>query len=229
MTATGTVHPASHEPRLALVDVVKEYRTEIGPRRVLDGISFALAKGRKIGVLGRNGSGKSTLVRIIGGADKPTSGRILRNMTISWPLGFNGGFATTMTGFDNVRFLARIYGRPLDETAAYVADFAELGRLIHTPVHTYSSGMRARLAFALTLAIDFDCFLIDEVIAVGDQKFREKCRQELFGRRKHSAMILVTHDLSLLTTYCDQALVMKAGRGKVFDDVAEAIEIYRSL
>lgn len=214
---------------IALSKIVKEYHTPIGTRRVLDGISFDIKAGEKIAVLGKNGAGKSTLVKIIGGVEPPTSGEVRRDLFMSWPIAFAGGFEATMSGLDNIRFISRVYGVPIKDAIAFVDDFAELGRQLLSPVKTYSSGMRARLAFALTLAINFECFLIDEVIAVGDARFHQKCHDALFVHRKHCAMILVSHDLSIIRQYCAKALVLKSGRGRVFDDVEFAINIYASL
>ncbi len=210
-------------------NIVKQYHTAVGVRRVLDGISFDVEAGEKIAVLGKNGAGKSTLVKIIGGVEMPTSGRVVRDLFMSWPIAFAGGFEATMSGIDNIRFIARIYGVPIDDAVAYVDDFAELGRLLYLPVKTYSSGMRARLAFGLTLAVDFECFLIDEVISVGDARFQQKCFDALFVRRKHCAMILVSHDTNIIKQYCKKALVLKGGRGRVIDDLDFALEIYNSL
>ena len=215
--------------RIVVSDVVKVYDTAIGPRRVLDGISFSVGEGEKIGVMGRNGSGKSTLVKLIGGVQAPTSGTISRGLSLSWPIAFGGGFEATMSGFDNIRFIARIYNKPIDEVIAFVDDFAELGRQLYLPVRNYSSGMRARLAFALMLAIDFECFLIDEVISVGDKRFKVKSHDELFVKRKNCAMILVSHDMSVIKSYCSRALVLKNGRGRVFEDLKYAISIYKTL
>jgi capsular polysaccharide transport system ATP-binding protein len=215
--------------RLVVSDLVKIYHTSVGARRILNGISFTLAPGEKIAVLGRNGAGKSTLVKLIGGVEIPTSGRIHRGLFQSWPIAFGGGFEVNMSGFDNIRFIARVYGVPITETIKKVDDFAELGKLLYLPVKTYSSGMRARLAFALTLAIDFECFLIDEVIAVGDQRFHRKCYDALFVERAHRAMIMVSHDLGMIRRYCHKALVLKAGHGRVFEDVDLAISIYETL
>jgi capsular polysaccharide transport system ATP-binding protein len=212
-----------------LSNVVKEYHTVVGTRRVLDGISFEIKAGEKIAVLGKNGAGKSTLVKLIGGVEPATSGQITRDLFMSWPIAFSGGFETVMSGIDNIRFIARIYGVPIDDAIAYVDDFAELGRQLYLPVYTYSSGMRARLAFALTLAVDFECFLIDEVIAVGDARFHRKCYEALFVQRKHCAMILISHDLGIIRQYCSKALVLKAGRGRVFEDLDLATQIYESL
>lgn len=212
-----------------MCDVVKDYETLVGRKRVLDGISFDIRHGEKIAVLGRNGSGKSTLVRIIGGVEHPTRGFVERGLFMSWPLGFGGGLEGAMSGMDNIRFIARIYGKPVEDVIAFVDDFAELGRQLYIPVVNYSSGMRMRLSFALTLAIDFQCFLIDEVLAVGDQRFHQKCFDALFVRRRDCAMILVSHDMHMVRTFCNKALVLKRGRGKVFDDVELALSIYQSL
>lgn len=225
----GSPPPAPGERRVSLQSVVKEYHTPIGVKRVLDGISFDVAEGEKIAVLGRNGAGKSTLVKLIGGVEAPTSGHIQRGLSMSWPIGFSGGFQATMSGIDSIRFIARLYGVDADDAVAKVDDFAELGKYLQLPIRTYSSGMRARLAFGLTLAVDFDCFLIDEVISVGDQRFRAKCREELFVKRGNRAMILISHDSEIIRTYCRKALVLKKGRGRVFEDLDFAIRIYASL
>lgn len=235
---TGEIVPEgigrlADEPRgeraIVLDDIVKCYHTQAGTKRVLDGVSFRIGEGEKVAVLGRNGAGKSTLVKLIGGVERPTSGAIRRGLSMSWPIAFGGGFGANMTGYDNIRFVARLYGRPIQETIEVVDDFAELGRNLLLPIRMYSSGMRARLAFALTLAIDFECFLIDEVIAVGDQRFHQKCHDALFVQRAHSAMILVSHDVGIIRSYCDRAIVLKNGRGKVFEDLDLAISIYSTL
>lgn len=227
--STGTVTAGDPNACIRVDNIVKEYESAIGMRRVLDGINFRVGLGEKIAVLGRNGAGKSTLVKIIGGVETPTSGSVHRGLSMSWPVAFGGGFEASMSGHDNIRFIARIYNRPIADTVAFVDDFAELGRQLYNPVKTYSSGMRARLAFALTLAIDFQCFLIDEVIAVGDQSFHKKCHDALFVQRQRCAMILVSHDIGILKDYCDKALILKAGRGRVFDDIDLAVDIYASL
>jgi capsular polysaccharide transport system ATP-binding protein len=214
---------------ISVSHITKEIHSSIGKRRIIDDISFDVGPGEKIAVLGRNGAGKSTLLKIIGGVEAMTGGEIRRGLFMSWPLGFSGGMGMEMTGIDNVRFIARLYGRPADKTVAFVDDFAELGRQMFLPVKYYSSGMQTRLAFALTLAIDFECFLIDEVLSVGDHRFHQKCHDALFVIRKDCAMILISHDTQIIRTYCNKALVLKNGRGRVFDDLDLAIKVYQSL
>lgn len=209
--------------------IVKEFETEVGTRRVLDGISFRVGMGERMAVLGRNGAGKSTLIQILSGLQLPTSGRIHRGLRMSWPLALGGGFEGELTGYDNIRFISRIYDVPFRETYDFVEDFTEIGKLLHTPVRFYSSGMRMRVAFALSLAIDFECFLIDEVILVGDQKFQEKCHREIFDKRSDRAMILAIHAMDVVRDRCNSALVLKNGRGRVFDDVIVATNTYATL
>jgi len=201
-----------------------------GAARVLSGLSLTVAPGEAVALMGRNGAGKSTLIRLIGRVELPNGGVIDHGgMRVSWPLGFSGAFQGSLTGFDNMRFIGRIYRRDLRELARIVEDFAELGDALSKPVKTYSSGMRARLAFALSIAIDFDCYLIDEVILVGDQRFHERCREQLFDRRAHRALIIASHDTGLLTQICDSAIVLDGGKARHFSDVAEAAEVYRNL
>jgi capsular polysaccharide transport system ATP-binding protein len=212
------------------IDVCKDYRTE-GRRvhRVLSNVSFTVARGEKVAVLGRNGAGKSTLMRLLGRVELPTSGSIDQTMSLSWPLGLQGGFQGSLTGNDNLRFIARIYNKPFDYIRAYVDDFAELGKYLSEPVRTYSMGLRARFAFALSLAVDFDCYLIDEIIAAGDQRFQRRSHEELFEKRGDRSMILASHVGEIVRAYCSRALVLHRGRGKVFADLDLALDIYNSL
>ena len=150
-------------------------------------------------------------------------------MTSSWPIGFGGGFQGSLSGLDNVRFLARLYDRDYKDMLELVDGFAELGSSLRLPVKHYSSGMRARLAFGMSLAIEFDCYLIDELVAVGDARFQERCNQELFERRANRAFMMASHDMVLLSSLCDRALVIESGRAKIFEDVGEAVEVYRWL
>lgn len=210
-------------------NIRKEYPMGSGKKEVLKGISFSVQPGQKMGLLGRNGAGKTTLIKLIGGVEMPTSGRIERRMGVSWPLGFGGGFQGSLTGYDNARFISRIYGHDYREIKDYVEDFSELGPQLKMPVKTYSSGMRARLAFALSLAIEFDCYLIDEVILVGDQNFHKKCHYELFEKRSDRSLILASHSADLIREYCDMALVLDKGDGKIYSDVEEGLSIYNEL
>lgn len=214
---------------IRLQNVFKSYRVHGETKLVLNDISMEVARGHKLALMGRNGAGKSTLIRLIGGVELPTSGTIDLRMRVSWPLGFTGAFQGSLTGYDNMRFISRIYRRDFNTLAKTVEDFAELGEALRKPVKTYSSGMRARLAFALSIAIDFDCYLIDEVILVGDQRFHERCRQHLFDRQAGRALIIASHDTGLLTQICDSALVLEGGRARHFTNVAEAAENYRAL
>ncbi|OTQ25800.1 ATP-binding protein, partial [Gilliamella apicola] len=188
--------------------VCKKYNTRNGYKNVLNNISFTLHRGEKLGIIGRNGAGKSTLIRLISEIEKPTSGTIKRSMSISWPLAFTGAFQGSLTGMDNLRFICRIYQTDIKKTKEYVEDFAELGEYLYEPIKKYSSGMKARLAFALSLSIEFDCYLIDEVIAVGDSRFTQKCKKELFENKKDRSLILVSHNMNAIKSYCDKAMVL---------------------
>ena len=213
---------------LALEDVTKVYRTRKGARTVLDGINLQIGRGEKIGILGGNGAGKSTLIRLIGGAETPTRGTIRRGMSVSWPLAFGGGFQGSLTGMDNLRFICRVYGTDFKSSLPFVEDFSELGAYLREPLKNYSAGMRARLAFAISMAIEFDCFLIDEVMAVGDARFHEKCHIELFEKRKDRSMIIVSHVPEQVRTHCDTIYVLDQGRIQRFDNQDEAYDYYAS-
>ncbi|MEF8709218.1 MAG: ABC transporter ATP-binding protein [Candidatus Accumulibacter propinquus] len=211
---------------ITLSNVGKSYDTRRGSRSVLCDINLKVGKSQKIGILGRNGAGKSTLVRILGGTERPTYGTVERSMSVSWPLAFSGGFQGSLTGFDNLRFICRVYGADIDTATRFVEDFSELGAYFREPVKTYSAGMRARLAFALSMAIEFDCYLIDEVLLVGDTRFHEKCHTELFEKRKDRALVLVSHMAEQIRAHCETFFVLHAGRIEQFDDVDEAYEYY---
>jgi capsular polysaccharide transport system ATP-binding protein len=211
------------------IDVTKEYRTEGRVHRAVSGVSFTVARGEKLAVLGRNGAGKSTLIRLLGGVELPTSGAIEQNMSVSWPLALQGGFQGSLTGNDNMRFIARIYNKPFDQIKEYVEDFADLGKFLSEPVKIYSLGMRARFAFALSLAIDFDCYLIDEIIAAGDQRFQRRSHEELFEKRADRSLILASHMGEVIKAYCSRALVMHHGRGQLFNDVDVGLQVYNDL
>lgn len=214
---------------ILLENITKEYETRGGPARILSDVNLEIKPGEKIGILGSNGAGKSTLIKLISGAEKPTSGRIVRSMTTSWPLAFSGGFQSSLTGLDNLRFICRIYGVTTEDKIPFVEDFAELGKYLREPMRTYSSGMRARLAFAISMVIEFDCFLIDEVVAVGDSRFRKKCEEELFVKRGDRAMIIVSHDAGYIRRHCDRATVLNKGTLKHFKTVDRAYKYYNAL
>lgn len=210
-------------------DIHKHYRNGRISKQVLKGVDFTINPRDRIGLLGRNGAGKSTLIRLIGGVEMPSRGKIKRRMTCSWPLGFNGGFQGSLTGYDNARFIARIYDRSYAEMRDFIEDFTELGTNLKMPVKIYSSGMRARLAFALSLAIEFECYLIDEVIMVGDKNFQDKCKAEFFEKRTDRALLLASHSLEMVEQYCTRAIVLHEGRATLYDDVKDAVSTYKTL
>jgi capsular polysaccharide transport system ATP-binding protein len=206
--------------------VNKIYRTRSGPVHVLRDVDLSVASGERIGILGSNGAGKSTLIRLMSGAELPTSGKIRRGLSVSWPLAFGGAFQSGLTGYDNLRFICRIYGVDPEDTFGFVEEFSELGIFLREPVRSYSSGMRARLAFAISMVIEFDCFLIDEIIAVGDARFHEKCNHELFIKRADRAMIIVSHDPTYIREHCTRAAVLVNGQLHHPASLDEAFDFY---
>ena len=226
--APGVTTVGEGEIGLRVEHLAKTYPTRRKP--IFEDLNFTVARSGRLALLGRNGQGKSSLIRILGGVMPASEGQVKWSMSSSWPIGFGGGFQGSLSGLDNIRFLSRLYDRPYDEVLARVDDFAELGAAdLRRPVKHFSDGMRARLAFGLSLAIEFDCYLIDEVVAVGDARFQEKCRTELFDRRADRAFIMASHDARLIKAHCDRALVIEDGRGRVFEDVAEALDVYAWL
>ncbi|GAA4005761.1 ABC transporter ATP-binding protein [Sphingomonas humi] len=211
---------------ISLNSVNKVYPTRSGPVHVLKDVNLTVDSGERIGILGRNGAGKSTMIRLISGAELPTSGRIDCDMSVSWPLAFGGAFQGSLTGYDNLRFICRVYGVDPDDKVAFVEEFSELGIYLREPVKTYSSGMRARLAFAISMVIEFDCFLIDEIVAVGDARFHEKCHHELFEKRGDRAMIIVSHDATYIRDHCTRATVLANGTLHHHASMDEAFEFY---
>lgn len=203
-------------------NVFKIYPTRAGDRTVLHDVSFTLARGEKLGVLGRNGAGKSTLVRLVSGAEQPTAGKVTRTMSVSWPLAFGGAFQGTLSGLDNVKFISRIYKQDYNRNLAFVADFTELGLYLKEPVKSYSQGMRARLAFAISMIIEFDCYLIDEISAVGDVRFHERCEVELFQKRHDRAMLIISHDTNYVRNHCNRFSVLHEGKMQFFDNFDDA-------
>ena len=213
------------------IGICKDYHSETRGRwrRVLNDVSLTVQPGEKVALLGRNGAGKSTLIRLIAGCELPTRGTIERTMSVSWPVGLEGGIGGSMTGNDNIRFVARIYNKPVNDVYDYVDDFAQLGKFLSEPVRTYSTGMRARLNFALSFAVDFDCYLIDEVLAAGDPRFQRRSHEEIFEKRPNRSLILASHIPHIVKEYCTRALVLHHGRAKMFDDLDLAADIYNGL
>lgn len=216
---------------LEINDICKYYPIHHGrdKRMILDRVNLRVRRGEKWGIMGRNGAGKSTLIRIISGSEYPNSGEIRRGMSISWPLAFGDAFQGSLTGRDNARLISRVYGVDYPRMLAYVEEFAELGEYLGEPVKNYSSGMRARLAFAISMSIEFDCYLIDEIMSVGDYRFTEKCNVDLFEKRADRAMIIVAHQSELIRNHCDHAALIEGGKLRVYESVDEAIRTYEAL
>lgn len=198
-------------------------------KRVLTDINFTLERGDNLGVCGANGAGKSTLMRMISGVEFPSSGRIHRGLSTSWPIGYTSCFQSSLTGADNARFIARIYRQPIDHILTYVDDFAQLGSYLHQPVNTYSAGMLARLAFGISLAINFDCYLVDEVTAAGDERFRQRCEEALHQRRESGTLVMISHDPGTLRAYCTRGAVIHDGQMSFYDTIDEAIEVHHQF
>jgi capsular polysaccharide transport system ATP-binding protein len=214
---------------IRLERVSKTYRFRGGRRTILNDVSATFDAGHNFGILGGNGVGKSTLIRLLAGSELPDSGIIRRCTRVSFPLGFGGTFHGALSGRENTQFLARIYGAAVRPMLEYVEDFAELGEYFAMPVNSYSTGMRARLAFAACLAIDFDVYLIDEATEVGDQHFRRKCAEAFRARLVHSDIILVTHNVETLRQYCDRGAILADGALTLYEDLNPAIARYHRL
>ena len=214
-----------------LKNVTKSYLTPKGRRYVFRDLSLAIPPGKNIGLIGRNGAGKSTLMRLLGGADIPDSGSIVTDRSISWPVGLTGGFQGSMTGRDNIKFVCRIYGavgEAMREKVRYVQEFAEIGDWIDEPIKTYSSGMRSRVAFGLSMAFDFDYYLIDEVMSVGDAQFKRKCAKVFKEKLQNSNVVLVSHAMPEIKKLCDIVLLVRDGGIQVYEDIDEGIHAYKS-
>lgn len=214
---------------IELRNLTKSYVTPKGRHYVFKGLNAVLPENKSVGLLGKNGAGKSTLLRIIGGIDFPDSGEVKTNKTISWPVALAGGFQGSLTGRQNVRFVARLYApeENVTQVVAFVEEFAQLGKYFDMPIKSYSSGMRSRLGFGLSMAFDFDYYLLDEVGAVGDAVFRKRSQQLLDDLKANSNIIMVSHDLNDLTRNCDVGFVVQDGQAQYFDDIQEAVEVYK--
>ena len=208
---------------IEFIHVSKSYRTRHRPKVLLNDFSLILPPGATVGVLGRNGAGKSTLLGMVAGTVRPDAGEIRRHASISWPLGFAGSFHPDLTGAQNVRFVARIYGADTDSLVAYVEDFAELGDFLEMPVRAYSSGMKARLAFGMSMGMAFDWYLVDEITAVGDAAFRAKALAAFKTRLGDAGMLMTSHSPGVIRAYCTSGLVLEGGAATFYEDVEEAI------
>jgi capsular polysaccharide transport system ATP-binding protein len=209
--------------------VFKYYRADRHTKIILDHVSTVFESGWSYGILGVNGAGKSTTMRLMAGMELPNSGFIRRSVRVSWPLGFASALHPLMSGRENIKFVARAYGEDIRKTIAFVEDFSEIGDYMDVPVKTYSSGMLSRLAFGLSMAIDFECYLIDEITSVGDARFQARCQMAFEKRRQNSDVIMVSHSMDTVKSYCDRAAVLVDGQLMMFDNVDRAIEVYRRL
>lgn len=211
---------------IRFVNLTKTFRLNGVRKTVLDDVTMTLPSRTSIGLIGRNGAGKSTLLSMIAGTQPPTSGRIDVHGSISWPVGFSGSFHPDLTGAQNARYVARIYGVDSDELVAFTQDFAEVGGHFHLPLRTYSSGMRSRLAFGVSMGISFDTYLVDEVTAVGDAAFRQKSQRVFLDRMRHAGAIVVNHAMPVIRELCTKVLVLDQGRLIWFEDVEEGIRYH---
>lgn len=216
---------------IKIENLTKSYRTPAGRHYVFKDLNIELPTGKSVALVGRNGAGKSTLLRMIGGIDRPDSGRIITNKTISWPVGLSGGFQGSLTGRENVKFVARLYAKKeeLKEKVAFVEEFAELGKYFDMPIKTYSSGMKSRLGFGLSMAFKFDYYLVDEVTAVGDARFKQKCADLFKARHEEASFLMVSHSLNSLKEFCDAAIfVGRNNRAFFYNNIEEALNDYRN-
>ncbi|MEM5276143.1 ABC transporter ATP-binding protein [Cupriavidus taiwanensis] len=214
---------------IEITDVHKRYRTAHGSKWVLKGVSLCIPPKSRVALIGANGAGKSTLLRLVGGIDQPNSGRIERNCRVSWPLGLSGGFQGSLSGRQNTKFVCRIHGISdgLADKLEFVREFSELNDAFDEPVKTYSSGMRSRLAFAMSLAFDFDTYLVDELTAVGDAAFKRKSQKAFEDLAGRAGLVMVSHSESTLKNFCQAAVWLHQGRAHWFDSVEEALREYR--
>lgn len=214
---------------ISFKNVSKNYHAEGFIKHVFNNVSFQISRGDSIGICGANGAGKSTLMRLIAGIEQPTSGVVERSMTTSWPIGYTSCIQGVLTGADNARFIARLYQRDEEEVLAYVEEFAQLGPYLYQQARTYSAGMMARLAFGISLPIEFDCYLVDEVTGAGDERFRAKSEKALMERRESASLVMISHDPHTLEQYCTRGAVLYAGNLTFYDSVAEACEVHHGL
>ena len=210
-----------------LENITKKFQMKDGVHTVFQGLTLTLPPGRSLGLLGRNGAGKSTLLQIIAGNMQPSSGRVVRRGNISWPIGAASSFHADMTGLQNTRFLARVYGVDCDSLTDFVEDFANIGKHFNMPLRTYSSGMKSRLSFGVAMGIPFDTYLIDEVTGAGDQSFKRKSQAVFSSRVKSSSAIMISHSMSDMRNFCDSGLVLAGGKLSFFEEISDAIKYHQ--
>lgn len=208
--------------------LTKSFWTRDGPKYVANDLNAVLPSGVSVGLLGRNGAGKSTLMKMIGGTIKPDAGTINITGSMSWPVGFAGSFHPALTGQQNTRFIARVYGVDTDELMAFVEDFAELKAHFYLPVRNYSSGMKSRLAFGISIGIPFDTYLVDEVTSVGDAAFRRKSRTVFQERMRDAGAVVVSHSMTEMRQFCEAGAVLEDGVLTYFDDIEDAIAMHQA-
>jgi len=211
---------------LRILNLRKSYLKNRGIHPVLKGVNLTLSQGERVAILGQNGAGKSTLIRLIGGIEEADEGYIQSSMSISWPLGYTGGMQGSLTGLDNILFLCKIYDVQPHGIVEYIEDFTELGSFLNEPVKTYSTGMRGRLNFALSMAFNFDCLLIDEGLSAGDMRFAERTRLALL-KKKQQSILMVSHSMESILDFCDTGYVLEDGVLVSFSSLSEAIQYYR--
>lgn len=218
---------------IKLDNLTKFYPLSNGDKHfVFREFTFTFPDDCSIGLIGRNGAGKSTLMRLLSGADIPNAGRVITDKKISWPVGLAGGFQQSLSARDNVKFVARVYGykgEALEEKVRYIEEFAEIGKYFDEPMNTYSSGMRSRIGFGLSMAFDFDYYLIDEAGAVGDAKFKKKSDAIYKEKLSNSKVIMVSHNMAEIKQWCDKVILVNSGMTTVYDDVDEGIEMYKRI
>lgn len=217
---------------IEIKNATKYFKTDNGKKYILKDVNLIIPGKKNIGILGRNGTGKSTLLRMLGGIDFPTSGEIFSKNSFSWPMGLSGGFQTSMTGLENVKFVCRIYGKNEEEMQSIIGNvksFSELGDYFTMPIKLYSSGMKSRLSFGLSLAFDFDYIIIDETLSVGDENFKQKSKDALAKKMEKCNVLLVSHSMGILREICDSGIVLDQGKVDYYEDIKDAISHYHRI
>ena len=207
-------------------NLTKSFPTRWGRKYVLKDVNLVFPKGMSVALMGRNGAGKSTLLQIIAGNMNPDSGQLITHGSLSFPVGFAGSFHRDLSGSQNTKFIARIYGVDTQELIEFVKDFTALGRNFYLPVRGYSSGMKSRLAFGVSMGIQFDTYLVDEVTSVGDRAFRTRSAEVFKARMAHSGAVVVTHSIPEMRNLCDAGVVLENGRAKFYEDIEEALDVH---